>query len=116
MGGGDSLHPLQRLDPALRLAGFGGLGAEPGDEAFQMGDFTLLLFVSGLLQGQPGGALLLKRRVIAGIEGDALLIEMGDVVSDVIQHIAVVGNQQQRPRIRRATTVPATAPRRGRGG
>ena len=99
MSGGDALHPFQRLDPALRLAGFGGFGAEPGNKTFQMGDFTLLLFVSRLLQGQPGGALLLKGRIIAGIEGDAQLIEMGDVVGDVIQHIAVVGNQQQRSRI-----------------
>jgi hypothetical protein len=28
VGGGDRFHALQHLDPALRLAGLGGLGAE----------------------------------------------------------------------------------------
>jgi hypothetical protein len=50
MGSGDALHPFQRFDPTLRLPGLGGLGAEAGDEAFQMSDFPLLLVIRRLLQ------------------------------------------------------------------
>ena len=77
MGGGDALHPLQGLDAALRLSGLGRLGAEAGDEAFQMGDFALLFLVGGLLQRQPGGTLVLEIGVVAGVQGDAVLVDVG---------------------------------------
>ena len=56
MGGGDRFHAFQHLDPALRLAGLGGLGAEAVDEAVEVRHFALLRFVGRLLRRQPGGA------------------------------------------------------------
>ena len=56
VGGGDHFHAFDCLDPALRLTGFGGLGAEAVNEAVEMGDFALLCFVGRLLRGEAGGA------------------------------------------------------------
>ena len=95
MGGGDALHPFQRLDSTLRLPGFGGLGPEAGDEAFQMGNFPLLLVIRRLLQGQSGGALCLEIGITAGVESDTLLINMGNMVNHAVEDIAVVGDEQQ---------------------
>ena len=96
MGGGDALHPFQRLYSTLRLPGLGGLGAETSDKAFEMSDFALLLVVSSLLQGQAGRALLLEGGVVAAIKSDPALVDMDDMIDHVIQDITVVRNQQQR--------------------
>jgi hypothetical protein len=60
VGGGDFLHPRQRLDAALRLARLGGLGAEAVDVALQVGDLALLLFVHRLLQRQASARVRSK--------------------------------------------------------
>ena len=45
---GNELHALERLDPALRLLGLGGLGAKAVDERLQVRDLPLLLRVRRL--------------------------------------------------------------------
>ena len=60
MGRGNALHPLQRLDPALGLAGLGGLGLEPVYETLDFGNPGLLAFETGLLLGKTFTALAFK--------------------------------------------------------
>ncbi len=96
MGRCNLLQPCQRLDAALRLARLGGLGAEAVDEAVQMGDLALLTVEHRLLRRQMLGAGALERRVVAGVELEAAALDVGDAAGDVVEEIAVVGNQQQR--------------------
>jgi hypothetical protein len=60
MGRGNALHPLQSLDPALGLAGLGGLGLEPVDETLDFRDPRLLALETSLLLGQTLTALAFK--------------------------------------------------------
>nr|VVM92611.1 hypothetical protein PS652_02868 [Pseudomonas fluorescens] len=92
-------HALQGLDPALRLAGLGGLGLEPGDVLFHVRALRLLLLVGLLLLRQALGTGALERSVAATVEGQLALLDVGDVINHGIEEIPVVGNQQQRARI-----------------
>ena len=65
MGGRDPLHPVERLDPALRLAGFRGFRPEAADVVLEVGDFALLAFVHRLLLRELGRALLFESAVVA---------------------------------------------------
>ena len=65
------LHPLQRLDAALRLLRLGRLGAEAVDERLQVRDLPLLLLVRRLLQRELLRALALELRVVAGVASSA---------------------------------------------
>ena len=96
---GDELHPLQHFNTALRLLGFGGFGAEAIDIALQMRDTLLLAFVHRLLLSEPGGALHFKRTVVAGVLKHRLLFDVDNFVDDRIEEIAIVGDQDQRPRV-----------------
>ncbi|VVO26674.1 hypothetical protein PS706_04695 [Pseudomonas fluorescens] len=89
------LHALQRLDPALGLAGLGGLGLEAGDVAFHVRALRLLLLVGLLLLGQAFGASTFERGVAATVERDFLLFDVGNVVDHGVEKIPVVGDQQQ---------------------
>ena len=93
---GNLLHPFQRLDAALRLACFGGLGSKTVYVAVQMRNLSLLLFVAGLLVCQVLGANHLKIRVVAGIEPDTLLLDMRNLRDHCIQKIPIMRDQQQR--------------------
>ena len=68
----DLLHPLQRLDAALRLLGLAGLGLEAVDELLQVGDLVLLLREARLLQLQLLRAHLLERAVVAAVARELL--------------------------------------------
>ena len=57
---GDALHALERLDPALRLAGLGGLGAEAADVVFHVRDVALLPLEHRLLLDEAFAALTLE--------------------------------------------------------
>ena len=96
---GDELHPLQHFNTALRLLGFGGFGAEAIDIALQMRDTLLLAFVHRLLLSETGGALHFKRTVVAGVLRHRLLFDVDNFVDDRIEEIAIVGDQDQRPRV-----------------
>ena len=95
VGRRDQFHPLQRLDPALRLAGLGGLGAKALDEAMQVRALALLALVQGLLLGQALGANALEGRVAARVQRQAPLFDVGDVADHRIEEVAIVGDQQQ---------------------
>ena len=60
MRGRNLFHPLQCLDAALGLPGFGGLGLEAINKALDFGNSGLLAFETGLLLGQSLGALTLE--------------------------------------------------------
>src|SRR5438094_7758891 len=63
--GDDHLHPLDRLDAALRLLRLCRLGAKPVDECAQMRDLPLLLRIRRLLLRERLRAFALELRVIA---------------------------------------------------
>ena len=76
----DFLHAVQRLDAALRLLGFAGLGLEAGNELLQVGDFVLLLGVSALLQRHLLGAQVFKLAVVAAVAREFGALDVhGDV-------------------------------------
>ena len=62
--GHDALETLQRLEPALRLAGLSGLGAKAIDKQLQVRDFALLLVVRRLLHLQGSRALAFELGVV----------------------------------------------------
>ena len=108
--GGDQLHPLERLDPALGLLGLGRLGAETVDVRAQVFDLFLLPGVGRLLLGQRLGARALELGVVAAVDIELASIEMDDRRYDRVEKVAVVGDQQQRPRI---TLQPLFEPEHG---
>ena len=95
MGGADQLHAFERLDAALRLARLGRLGAETIDEGVQVGALALLLFEHRLLLREALAALALEGGVAAGIQGEALLLDMGDMIDHGVDEHAIVRDQQQ---------------------
>ena len=97
--GGDALHPLQRLDPALRLLGLRRLGAEAVDERLQVRDLPLLLHVGRLLQRELHRALALELRVVARVRLELLRVDVDDRVDDAVEEVAVVRDEEQRARI-----------------
>jgi len=95
MGRGYQFHALQGLEAALSLTGLGGLGAKALHIAVDVCNLTLLLFKYRLLVGQAFCTDMFKGRVVAGVEGDAILFDVGDVVGDCVEEVTVVGDQQQ---------------------
>src|SRR5690606_41084391 len=64
----DLRHPLDHLQPRLRLPRLARLRAKPIDEALQVRDAALLRFVSRGLARELRGALRLEARVVARVE------------------------------------------------
>ena len=95
VGRRDQLHPLQRLEPALCLAGFGGLGTETIHITANVGDLALLLCECGLLTGKALRADQLEGAVVAGVERDPLLFDVHDVAGYRVQKVTIVGDQEQ---------------------
>ena len=104
------LHALQRLHAALCLPGLGRLGTEAVDEAVQVLDLALLLFVHRLLQCQLGRTLSFEGGVVAGVELHAALLDMQDVADHGVEEVAVVRDHHQRAAI---TAQPAFEPEHG---
>ena len=77
---GDPLHPLERLDPALRLLRLRRLRPEAVDERLQVRDLPLLLRVGRLLQRELLRALALELRVVAGVSLELAGVEVDDRV------------------------------------
>ena len=91
----DRGHPLQRLDPALRLARLGRLRLETIDEALQARSLYLLAFVSDLLLGQAFGTLALVGADVAGEKLGVRVRDMQHVRNDVIEEFAIVRDHNQ---------------------
>ena len=108
--GGDPLHALERLDPALRLLRLRRLGPEAVDERLQVGDLPLLLHVGRLLQRELLRALALELRIVAGVGLQLPRVEMDDPVDHAVEKIAVVRDEQQRSGIARE---PVLEPQHG---
>jgi len=89
---GDALHPFQCLEAALCLTRLAGLGTEAIHIGLDVADLALLLLKGRLLVGQTLGTHAFEIGVIAGIEGNLLLLYMGDVVGDVVEKIPVMGD------------------------
>ncbi len=96
VGRRNQLHALERLQPALGLAGFARLVAESLDEPPHVGDLALLLAAIRLALGELGGALRLEGRVVAAVDAYPGALHVGDVTDQRIDELAIVGNQQQR--------------------
>ncbi len=96
---GDRSHPLQRLDPGLRLLGLGGLRLEPVDKALQVLAGRVVLGLGLHLQLVVLGLLAFELVVAAAIEGKLLLVEMDDRIDGVVEHVAVVADDDDRVRI-----------------
>ena len=95
MRGGDALHAIERLQPALRLTRLGRLGAKALDEALQVRDLALLLLEHRLLHRELGRALHLERGVIAGIQREPAGADVRDVGYAGIEEIAIVRDEDQ---------------------
>ena len=93
--GADALHAIQSLEPALRLARLGRLGAKAFDIFFKVGDFALLLRIHRRLHGEARGALLFERRIVASRERQFLRVQIGDMGDAGIEKIPVMRHQQQ---------------------
>jgi hypothetical protein len=93
---GDLLHPLEGLDPALRLLGLARLGAEAVDERMQVRDLALLRSKRRLLQRELQRPLALELRVVPGVRHELALVDVHDAVDHAVEEIAVVGDEEQR--------------------
>jgi hypothetical protein len=97
--GGDPLHPLDRLDAALRLLRLRRLRAKAVDERLQMCDLPLLLRVGGLLLRELQRPLGFELRVVAAVCAKLQSIDVHDRVDDGVEEVAIVRHQHQRSRI-----------------
>ena len=94
--GGDALHALERLDPALHLLRLGGFGPEAIHETLQVRNLPLLLHVSRLLRPKLERALALELGVVAGIHAEFLDVEVDDRVHHAVEEVPIVGDEQER--------------------
>ncbi|MCY1173980.1 hypothetical protein D9M73_141650 [compost metagenome] len=92
-------HALQRLDPALCLAGLGGLGLESRNVLFHVRTLGLLFLIGLLLLRQALGAGALESRITTTVKRQLALLDMGNVIDHCIEEIPVMGDQQQGARI-----------------
>ena len=96
MGGGDAVHFLESLEPALSLPGLGRLVPEAVYERLNFRDALLLPFVEGLVLGETLGAHALKAAVVCGVLVELLILNMDDVIHSVIQELAVMRDDHER--------------------
>jgi hypothetical protein len=95
----DPLHLLQLLDAGLRLGGLRRLGLEPVDELLQVRPLGLLLGLGRLHEAQLFGPRLFEGVVVAGVELQLAVRQVQDVGADLVQHLAVVADDQRGRRI-----------------
>ena len=82
--GGNALHALQRLDAALRLLGFRGLGFEAVNKALQLGHLVLLARKGSLLLAHLLGAHGLEAAVVAAVAREASIVDVQRDLRDAI--------------------------------
>ena len=91
------LHPLQRLEPALRLPCFGGLVAESIDECLHSLPLAPKTFARAPRMLDLGRAQPFERAVVSGVDADPAVTDQGDVIDDGIEKLPIVGDQQECP-------------------
>ncbi len=64
-----------------------------------MGAFGVLLGLGRQLQPGLFGASLFEGVVVPGVEGQGVVREVQDMGADLVQHLAVVGDDQGRVRV-----------------
>src|ERR1700680_4947360 len=77
---GDTLHALERLQPALRLARLARFGAEALDEGLHVFDLALLARVESGVLGKLRSALLFEGGVVAPIRVGSAVLYIDDAV------------------------------------
>ena len=92
----DLFDLLERLDTALDLRRFGGMGREALDEALLLGQHRLLPRVRSFAIGFPDRALALVEVVVARIDRDLAAVDLRDLGDDAIHELAVVRRHEQR--------------------
>ena len=98
---GDRLHPLQRLDPALRLPRLRRLGPEAIDEGLHVRPRRVLLALLGDELLQPRPPRVLESVVRALVEHELPPVEVQDRPHRPVQEIPVVADDEHRMRIAR---------------
>ena len=89
----DALDLFEFLDAALHLLRFGSLGAEAIDEGLKMLDLLALVAIGGLELRAPLVFLAEIFRVVALIDGEALVPYLDGAVDRNIEKIAIVGDK-----------------------
>ena len=86
---------LQLADLLLHLLGFGVLGPKAPDEGLGRIDLALLV-PGGVGQGLvPLALLFFEVVVVAGVQIDDALVEVGDVGDHAVEEVAVVADDHQ---------------------
>ena len=98
---GDRLHPLERLDPALRLPRLRRLGAEAVDEGLHVGARRVLLLLLRHLLLEPCPAGVVEGVVAALVERQLLPVQVQDRVDRPVQQVAVVADDEHGVRVAR---------------
>ena len=93
---GDLLHPLERLDPALRLFRLRCLGLESVDEFLQMSDLVRLPGHRGLLQHELLGTHVLELAVVAAITYELRVVDVHRHLCHRVEEFAVVADCDHR--------------------
>ena len=87
---GEGLHFFEHFDAALDLGGFGGLGAEAGDEAFHFLAFFGEGTVAGFLLSEAGFAFFEVLIKAVGVAGDLSAADVEDVFCEGAEQVSVV--------------------------
>ena len=94
----DRLQLCDRLHAALRLARLRGLVAKAVHKRLHVLAMCVLLCARRVLHRQPLGPRAFERVVGAGVERELLVLQMQDRIDRGVQEIAVVADQNHRPR------------------
>ena len=97
--GVDALHLLDRLQPALRPRGGGGVGAVAIDEVLHLADLLLLRVERRLVHRQPVLFLRDVGRVVARIRVKLAELQLKGLGDHAIEEVAVVTGDQDGARI-----------------
>ncbi len=95
----DAFDLLEFLDAALYLLRLGSLVAEAVDENFELFDAVALVLVGGCQLLVALRLLREKLVIVPGVEPEALVPDLGDLVDRDVEKVAVVRDQQEGVRI-----------------
>ncbi len=99
MGRSDFLHPLNRLQAALGLPGFIGLGAKTAHIGFHMRNLLLLLFEGRVLLSELLRPLVLIGGIVTHVQVQFGVFQGHNAVDHIVQKVPVVRDDDQCARI-----------------